>query len=46
MPRHLISIHDLTRDQVSDLFVAAADVLETGLDNIGAVFHPGTVLLR
>ncbi len=26
-------------------FVAAADVLETGLDNIGAVFHPGTVLL-
>lgn len=26
-------------------FVAAADVLETGLDNIGAVFHPSTVLL-
>ena len=26
-------------------FGAAADVLETGLDNIGAVFHPSTVLL-
>ena len=26
-------------------FVPAADVLETGLDNIGAVFHPSTVLL-
>jgi opine dehydrogenase len=26
-------------------FVAAEDVLETGLDNIGAVFHPGTVVL-
>ncbi len=26
-------------------FVAAADVIETGLDNIGAVFHPGTVIL-
>ena len=26
-------------------FVAARDVLETGLDNIGAVFHPATVLL-
>jgi opine dehydrogenase len=26
-------------------FVAAADVLETGLDNIGAVFHPSTVIL-
>jgi opine dehydrogenase len=27
-------------------FVAARDVLETGLDNIGAVFHPGTVVLN
>ena len=27
-------------------FVAAEDVLETGLDNIGAVFHPGTVVLN
>jgi len=26
-------------------FHAAADVLETGLDNIGAVFHPATTLL-
>ncbi len=26
-------------------FVAAQDVLETGLDNIGAVFHPGPVVL-
>lgn len=26
-------------------FVPAQDVLETGLDNIGAVFHPGTILL-
>jgi opine dehydrogenase len=26
-------------------FVAAEDVLETGLDNMGAVFHPGTVAL-
>lgn len=26
-------------------FVAARDVLETGLDNMGAVFHPGTVVL-
>ena len=26
-------------------FVAARDVLETGLDNIGAVFHPATVVL-
>ena len=26
MARHLISIHDMTADQVSDLFVAAADV--------------------
>ncbi len=26
-------------------FVAAADTLETGLDNIGAVFHPSTILL-
>jgi opine dehydrogenase len=26
-------------------FVAAQDVLETGLDNMGAVFHPGTVAL-
>ncbi|MDA8219948.1 MAG: NAD/NADP octopine/nopaline dehydrogenase family protein [Dehalococcoidales bacterium] len=26
-------------------FVAAADVIETGLDNIGAVFHPATVIL-
>lgn len=27
-------------------FVAAQDVLETGLANIGAVFHPGTVVLN
>jgi len=26
-------------------FVAAADVLETGLDNIGAMFHPTTTIL-
>jgi opine dehydrogenase len=26
-------------------FVAAADVLETGLDNIGAMFHPATTIL-
>ena len=26
-------------------FVAARDVLETGLDNIGAIFHPTTVVL-
>ena len=26
MPRHLISIHDLTADEVSNLFVAAADI--------------------
>ncbi len=26
-------------------FVPAQDVIETGLDNIGAVFHPGTVIL-
>lgn len=26
-------------------FVPAQDVIETGLDNIGAVFHPATVLL-
>ena len=26
-------------------FTAAADVLETGLENIGAVFHPATTLL-
>jgi opine dehydrogenase len=26
-------------------FAAARDVLETGLDNIGAIFHPGTVAL-
>lgn len=26
-------------------FIPAQDVLETGLDNIGAVFHPGTVVL-
>ncbi|MEW6400987.1 MAG: NAD/NADP octopine/nopaline dehydrogenase family protein [Chloroflexota bacterium] len=27
-------------------FVAAADVIETGLDNIGAVFHPAGLLLN
>lgn len=27
-------------------FVAAANVLETGLDNIGAVFHPSTMVLN
>ncbi|MBI5030163.1 MAG: NAD/NADP octopine/nopaline dehydrogenase family protein [Chloroflexi bacterium] len=26
-------------------FIAAADVLETGLDNIGAMFHPTTTIL-
>lgn len=39
-PRVLEALHPLYPQ-----FVAARDVLETGLDNMGAVFHPGTVVL-
>lgn len=39
-PRVLEVLHPLYPQ-----FVAARDVLETGLDNIGAVFHPGPVVL-
>ncbi len=39
-PRVLEALHPLYPQ-----FIAAEDVIETSLDNIGAVFHPGTIIL-